>query len=42
MTPPFEIADKEYIEELNYNSGKENTKKSTENILTGSFSKVNG
>ena len=42
MTPPFEIVDEEYIEELKYNSGKENTKKSTENILTGSFSKVNG
>ena len=42
MTPPFEIVDEEYIEELKYNSGKENTKKSTENILTGSSAIVNG
>ena len=40
MTLPFEIVDEEYIEELKGNSGKENTKKSTENILTGLFSKV--
>ena len=30
MAPPFEIVDKEYIEEFKYNSGKVNKKKSTE------------
>ena len=30
MAPPFEIVDKEYIEELKYNNGKVNKKKSTE------------